>query len=277
MLLSDVHIEPILNRQDETNIAAILEIAKQRQPDAIMIAGDFLDTLEVLYCEVILEKIKSFLHILNSIAPVYIGVGNHDLGIGFQARQAKYELKMFSEYQSFIFSTPANLLHNSSAYLDASKEIKILGLTLPPEYYNLDKDKHLDAREKHKCLENMLVENAKGVNEDFTVALVHSPEHLDVKMRKTCPGIDLFISGHLHDGLVPVGIFGLTRFSDRGLISSDGSLFPARARGTSRDLDNGLLILGAVKAIPTDVSRAFQLMARPLFPPEISFLHLIPE
>ena len=105
MLLSDVHIEPILNRQDETNIAAILEIAKQRQPDAIMIAGDFLDTLEVLYCEVILEKIKSFLHILNSIAPVYIGVGNHDLGIGFQARQAKYELKMFSEYQSFIFST----------------------------------------------------------------------------------------------------------------------------------------------------------------------------
>ena len=205
MLLSDVHIEPILNRQDETNIAAILEIAKQRQPDAIMIAGDFLDTLEVLYCEVILEKIKSFLHILNSIAPVYIGVGNHDLGIGFQARQAKYELKMFSEYQSFIFSTPANLLHNSSAYLDASKEIKILGLTLPPEYYNLDKDKHLDAREKHKCLENMLVENAKGVNEDFTVALVHSPEHLDVKMRKTCPGIDLFISGHLHDGLVPVG------------------------------------------------------------------------
>ena len=74
-LISDIHFS---NKVNSATLRAITEQASQKQPDYIIIAGDVIDSLDCIQSPSSLKRLTSWLEQLGKVAPVLIGLGNHD-------------------------------------------------------------------------------------------------------------------------------------------------------------------------------------------------------
>ncbi len=211
-LLSDLHFR---GPADVKKFQQLATHAKKCHPDAIILAGDIIDTLQVL--DNSRSALKAALSAFSEVAPTYAGFGNHDISEYriinndfFQisnSQKFKEYLALLSEIDDF---TP---LHNCSAKI---KNKTIYGLTLPSEYYNTNVP--CSPLVEHP----QILEAKMKTLPPADLTLIHSPAYIKNPHR-------LIISGHMHGGILPLGL-GIILPGTRGLISPEKKFFPENTR-----------------------------------------------
>lgn len=74
--------------------------------------------------------------------------------------------------------------------------------------------------------------------------LSHSPIYLtDIEFENELEKFDYYISGHMHNGSVPSGLYELWPYN-RGLISPNKEFFPKNERNTLINKEDKLIING---------------------------------
>lgn len=159
--LSDLHLDGMKGIEDK-----ILSLLGKRTFDLCVLTGDYRTELHGLQKHII----QSLEYLLGSIQSIhgFIGIlGNHD------------GCHMINPMEKIGIHT----LVNSSCYITKGDErIKIIG-TDDVHYYYTDQALH--------ALEN--------ADEEFSIALVHSPELYDMA---AIMGVDLYLCGHTHAGQI---------------------------------------------------------------------------
>lgn len=283
-LISDIHFS---NKVKSDCLRAITEQARQKQPNYILIAGDIIDALSTVDNDSDLKRLTSWLEQLGKIAPVLIELGNHDFYRKNPAHNNIFSKKRhwFAEKnQRYIDALNAienvQLLDNQ-VYED--KNVYIFGFTQSPDYFQFDRDERRGTTIFHpggEDLDIMLSDLDKVDQKLITnlpknkvkIAIIHSPIYLDdPQVAAKLYEFDYFISGHMHNGVVPPVLHDLWR-SDRGIIAPGKKLFPRGARAKITSPYDKTILLGAVSTI--------QASAKPItfvngiFPTHIATLEL---
>ena len=239
MHLSDIHYSNLFDPKLEKNI---IESVNKNKPDYIFITGDIIDKYDYLDDKVNQMKIKKFLVNLSLIAKLFLIFGSHDLeNVGNPKDEFDKSLKkwknMMKEYKNIY-------LLDDNYYQD--EFINVYGLTLPFSYYHILPNENVDiVSDKLNNLPNF-------DNDKYNILLIHSPRRiLNNKCLDKIKSIDLILSGHMHDGIVPKIIKKLP--TTIGIISPHKTLFPKYARGKKiKKIDNheiALFITGGVTKI----------------------------
>lgn len=171
------------------------------QPDIILIPGDFITVRRSIKMSEALRFMKE----LTKIAPVYYGLGNHELRL---LDQTKHYNITYDEFQKAFTEAGAVLLHNESVCLE-DFGIRITGYTVPRAFYS--KFQCPEVRSKDVC--NMV---GKADETKYQILLAHNPEGFPAYAGW---GADLTLSGHIHGGLMVLPVLG-------GFISPKLELFP---------------------------------------------------
>lgn len=240
-VVTDTHYE--LKRPQA--ILGIIKQAQKSRPDAILIAGDFLNYLDDLSTSISRQFLSTFFDKLSKIAPVYLGIGNHDQmykNRSYIPQKAKKEQQVLLDFLAKIPSV--TLLHNKKVKL--SNNLYLIGITLPRSCYQ--KPGANATKEDPKDLQKILNQNApllkKQSPNDTNILVLHSPRRLTPEIEATLPGVDYIITGHMHQGCVPLGLDEILP-GTRGLIAPGYAPFPIRARRTYPNYSQKLLVLPA--------------------------------
>jgi len=78
LVIGDPHFKVANIRETDAMVEAITRVARERNPDIIIVLGDVLDRHETIHVSPLTRAIK-FLGRLREIAPTYVLIGNHDL------------------------------------------------------------------------------------------------------------------------------------------------------------------------------------------------------
>ena len=216
-----------------------------------------------------------------------IGLGNHD----FYRKNPEHK-SIFSSKRHWFPGTNIGYINavnaidnvqllNNEAYED--DKVYIFGFTQAPEYFQFNRDeKHsssifhpgnedldimlsdLDSLDQ-KLINNLPKHKAK-------IAIIHSPVFLtDSQVAAKLYEFDYFISGHMHNGVIPPIINDFWH-SDRGFIAPGKKLFPRNARAKITNPSDKIITLGAVSTIQ-DSAKPITFM-NGLFPINIATLEL---
>lgn len=244
-LLADIHNTKFSRYELWT---LLIEKVKEQKPDIIVIAGDmFYDSDDVLNRKTI-SKMDYLLYGLLNIAPVYLNYGNHDQKDGNKSKK-QLIYNYFNEIQDK--DERFKLINND---IIEYEDINLIGVTpIYKTYYLQYKDKWLEY-----FLEALSSIDKKIHKNKFNILITHTPEvignsekSMDKEYKKILDNIDIFLTGHLHDGLIPRFLqkLGIVK-DDNGICASEGeTLFKGstirkinKCRG-SFDLYNGKLIV----------------------------------
>lgn len=243
-LISDIHNTKYSRYEVWTSL---IQKVNEQKPDIIIIAGDmFYDSDDLLYKRG-MAKLEYLLYGLLNIAPVYLNYGNHDQKDGKKTKKDKIDryFKNLAEKENRF-----TILNND--VIDY-KDLSIIGVTPVYETYYLKyKDKWL------KYFTDQLSKVKDNIkNNKFNILITHTPEVIgntvdvmDKENKKILNKIDLFLSGHFHDGLTPRFLQKLIVKKDKGICASEGeTLFKNstirivnKCRGI-HELYNGKLII----------------------------------
>lgn len=225
----------------------ILKEAKKSKPDVIIMAGDTINYLNDIDSETSRQELINFFKKLSSIAPVYLGVGNHDQ----MHKDRKFlPAKMLKEQQIFLDffrSIPEiTLLHNQKVEL--KKGINLIGLTLSRDDYQLPNSTGTEEpaeKLKEELLKHQKLLSRTSPNET-NILLIHSPRRFTSEIVDSLGGIDYIITGHMHQGCVPFGLDEILP-GTWGIIAPGNAPFPIRARHTFPKYSDKLIVLPAYK------------------------------
>lgn len=221
---SDVHFR---NGFPIEKLTQILIQAELTEPDYICIAGDLVDDAKNLGD---INLLSSFLEGLSKIAPIIMGLGNHDL---LTREKNTWVYYVNDKYLEILLKTPNLHLIDNNCF--KSKYIEFTGITMPYDYY----EKCHESLECTKNYINMIADSllARQELDLYQVLLFHSPiSILELVKRQEVnylENIDLILSGHLHGGLTPPllefflkqrGIVGPTNLAER-------TIYPNYVRG----------------------------------------------
>ncbi|MBQ9684320.1 metallophosphoesterase [Candidatus Saccharibacteria bacterium] len=283
-LISDIHFS---DKVKSATLRAITKQASQKQPDYIIIAGDVVDSLDCIQNPSNLKRLTSWLEQLGKVAPVLIGLGNHDFYRKNPEHKSIFSNKRHwfseinAEYINAINAIDSVQLLNNEAYED--DKVYIFGFTQAPEYFQFNRDeKHSSSiiRPGDEDLDVMLSDldslNQKLISNlpkhKAKIAIIHSPVFLiDSQVAAKLYEFDYFISGHMHNGVVPPVINDFWR-SDRGLVAPGKKLFPRNARTKITSPYDKIITLGAVSTIQ-DSARPITFL-NSLYPINIATLEL---
>ena len=242
-VVTDIHYET--NRIFE--LTNIIREAIKANPDAIILAGDTINYLDDIKDDISRLDLKYFFKDLRKVAPIYLGIGNHDQ----MCKDRKFlPAKMPEEQQLFInfcYDLPEiTLLHNQKVKI--KKGVNLIGLTLPRDVYQLPNSKGTE--EPAKKLKAELKKHRKLLSRtrpnETNLLLVHSPRRFTPEVIESLPGIDYIITGHMHQGCVPFGLDEVLP-GTRGIIAPGNAPLPVRARHTYPKYSDKLLVLPAYK------------------------------
>lgn len=237
--LSDIHYSNLFDINLENNIVNSI---KDNQPNYIFITGDIVDNREFLNDKKNQIKIKNFLLKLSLIAKVFLIFGSHDLeNVSQPINNFESSLKLWKD----MLKSYKNIYILDDTYYE-DEYINVYGLILPFDYYHKLPNENVDIVSKK--LNNL----PSFSNEKYTILLIHSPRRI---LHKKClykiKSIDLILSGHMHDGIVPKVFKKLP--TTIGIISPHKTLFPKNARGKKiKNIDNKdiiLLVTGGITKI----------------------------
>ena len=260
-LISDIHFSP---KVSSAKLRAITEQAREKAPNYILIAGDLVDSLDYIENPSDLKRLTSWLAQLGKVAPTLISLGNHDFyrknpdhNNIFSKKRHWYTEKSQHFIKSINAIDNVELLDNQS-YED--KNVYIFGFTQSPEYFQFDRDEKRGTTLLHPGSEDLdiMLADIDALDQQLIsglpkhkvkIALVHSPVYLsDSEVAAKLYEFDYFISGHMHDGLVPPVINDFWR-SDRGIVAPGKKLFPHGARAKIRSPYDKIITLGAVSTV----------------------------
>lgn len=228
--ISDIHYTKNFSLSLQRNI---IRNIKEFIPDYICITGDIVDSINVIDDKEISKNLLIFLEALASISKVFIVLGNHDLDNNLDIYMNKWKELLKNEENIYLL--------DNEKYSDF--RVNVIGITLPHNYYSMK------PYENPRILTGEL--NKYTLDDKYSILLIHSPRKVftkDVINNKLFEHIDLILSGHTHNGLVPKF---LNKFpGSRGLIGPSKTLFPKYARGVIRKKINNhectLIITGGI-------------------------------
>ena len=225
-LFSDIHYS-----KKDKRIYKILKELEKVEVDFVCIPGDLYD----YYTSV--EELEPFIFFIKKIAKtkkVILSLGNHDL--------KRINNKDFEQYHPNEFIKVLNEIEN--VYLLDNKmvdigDISFYGLTIPFDCY-------FDEDLMDKYLNSLKID----FNNKYNILLCHNPEIFTKQtMFKNIKGVDIILSGHMHNGLIPFGVDKLFK-TNRGIISPTKVLFPKYTRGLIK-VNNNKTTLIISKGIKT--------------------------
>jgi predicted MPP superfamily phosphohydrolase len=260
-LFSDLHFSGRgYNKQIFKNIIKNLN---RNKPNYICIPGDTFDNYEFIKRNPDDFDLLNFFFKIAKIAPVLISLGNHDV--------------MESTENKKVYAFPLDLtrrlskvenihiLDNNSITLDG---ICFYGLSLPfPIYF---KKPDIQYQKFSEYLNNNPINFPKDT---YNVLLSHSPVIFqNEKIFEQLPNIDLILSGHMHNGGIPI-IVDKFYHGHGGIIAPNKGLFPKYSRGYLK-LNQGKTDLIISKGIVT-ISRMAPFIfkgLRPFYPKNIEYI-----
>ncbi len=243
-VISDLHFG---SKVTDRKLNAIKKFLKGLSPNYIFLPGDLIDCANTVDDEREAKRLLKFLQSVADIAPLLISYGNHD----FYRRSGKDWIEDTNE--SF-FSDVATLknVHLLNNQIFTDKNIFVLGFTQSFDYYGYSaatfsnpgfENKKLMLKEL-RDLDDTLVHNLPTKKLKF--ALIHSPIHLhDREITKELSEFDYFISGHMHNGVVPPVLDSLW-LSNKGIVSPTKEFFPADVRRTIKTNQDKSIVVGPV-------------------------------
>lgn len=239
VVISDMHDHVF----GEKNSILIENIAMQN-PDIILMVGDMLnqDSDNLDYVIGLIEE-------LNSTAPIYYALGNHEL---------QWEKMHNIDLRKLLRESGAIVLDKSYSDIVLNNQcIRIGGLYEYAFYFgNLD-----DPLNKKKYIYNYLLEYQD--TDAYKIMLSHKPDSFIFADASERWDIDLVMSGHLHGGQVVIPFFG-------GLYAGDQGFFPEYIHGMYKKDNMNILITSGL-------STNKKILPRWNNPPEIIVLELLPE
>ena len=232
--LSDVHINRGMSYQliDKT-----IEKVASLKPNYITISGDIIYRAKEYLIQSNREKLVHFFRSLSQITQVIISYGNHDLrdDKNITAGEAHHFLEYLTKIYNLVILDNTNLLTN---------DINFVGFSQRLDGYN----------EKYKkkwtkwFYEDYLAANLKIIKDKFNVLLLHSPlplhdPELVYLLKDYFAEIDLILTGHMHDGLVPKWMqnIGLVT-NEYGFNPSFYWMFEPKCRGSFELGDSTLIV-----------------------------------
>lgn len=242
MVMSDLHFSYQVTDQ---KLDAIVRQVKSLAPKYILMPGDLVDTLDMVDADSELNRFLNFLKSLGQLATVIISVGNHDMYRKPKGGRHGWQYGETNQLFDQIHQLENVHLLDNEVYED--QYIYCLGYTQSPAYYKAKKSVTENLPQMLKELQS-LPENylyhlpAKKIK----FALIHSPVFLnDSEVKYQLREFDYFISGHMHNGVVPP-VFDELINNSRGLISPTKKFAPDNSRNTLRTYADKLLVVGAL-------------------------------
>lgn len=220
--LSDIHFSRIFPRK---LFYLIYQNLVNIKPDYICITGDMIDQASLIEKETYRNELQYWLKKYGEIAPVIIGLGNHDM---MQIKKGK-TLECYHKEWFLTLNTIPNVHFLDNQEYIPNRKISFYGATIPFEHY----------QENEKNELQLSSGNWKG--EGYRVMLLHSPQHcVEEQTQRQNPMLansDLVLAGHMHRGIVPRIITKLIN-SNRGFVSPQKTFFPNYARGIVHKIVN---------------------------------------
>ena len=242
MVMSDLHFSYQVTNQ---KLQAIIKQAKTLAPDYILMPGDLIDTLDMVDENSERQRLLNFLKKLGQQAKVILSVGNHDMYRKPTEGQTGWQYEVASKLFDEIRALDNAFLLDNQVYED--ENIYCLGYTQSPKYYRADKGIVEDMPVLLSELESLSEKYLTHLPEKkLKFALIHSPVYLNQpEVKYLLREFDYFISGHMHNGVMPPVLDELIN-SSRGLISPTKKWAPENSRNTLRTYADKLLVVGAL-------------------------------
>lgn len=203
VLLSDLH-----GREFGEGNARLLEKIAGEEPDIIALAGDLFDRESD---EEDIGRVCAFIAEAGKIAPVYFGMGNHEMGISKMA---------WAELAERIEQAGAVVLE--AEYVDTEINGTPLRIGGYAGYYRTPQMDTSDAARQEKLMR--FFDDFEDTDR-FKLLINHVPTNwLDWGYRDKAP-VDLVLSGHYHGGVVRIPIL------EQGLYAPYVGYFPPYTKG----------------------------------------------
>lgn len=242
MVMSDLHFS---YQVSDRKLRAIVKQVKTLSPSYILMPGDLIDTLDMVDKTSERQRLLKFLRQLGQCATVILGIGNHDMYRKPTGNQIGWQYEIASEFFDEIRALDNVFLLDNQVYED--ENIYCLGYTQSPDYYRADSGITEDLPTILFELDSLPEQYLNHLpKQKLKFALVHSPvylNHPEVKYRLR--EFDYFISGHMHNGVMPPVLDELIN-SSRGLISPTKKWAPENSRNTLKSYADKLLVVGAL-------------------------------
>ena len=204
----------------------LLKSIEKQNPDFIVIGGDMMTARPGKNNRVAI----SFLRRLLEKNVVYYGLGNHE------HRSRLYPEtygKMYEEYFNAIASDNLKVLDNTTM-VEPKSGIEIAGLTIDRSYYKRFKRIKMDPAYVGETVAP--AENSSG--NPYKILIAHNPEYGDAYFETD---YDLFLSGHLHGGIIRLpGIGGVAAPSFHLFPKYNGGLYKNKAGNKAGYVSCGL-------------------------------------
>ena len=242
VVISDIHFS---YRITNKKINKILEHIKKEKPDYIFVAGDIVDSLDMIIKDEEKNRLMNFLERLSSITKTIMILGNHDL---YRSVKNRNLIEYEDYYQELSNINNVELLRNN--YFE-DKNILVYGLFQEYDYFK----KH--SKENIKVLVNEVDKIKLKKSNKPKFILIHSPYYLINKSNYDKSNnltkhiydklsyFDYIITGHMHNGCIPPIINEINKGS-RGLISPTKQIFPKNTRNTLNKIEDKLLVNGPI-------------------------------
>ena len=241
MVMSDLHFS---YQVSDRKLRAIVKQVKTLSPSYVLMPGDLIDTLDMVDKTSERQRLLKFLRQLGQCSTIILGIGNHDMYRKPTGNQIGWQYEIASEFFDEIRALDNVFLLDNQVYED--ENIYCLGYTQSPDYYRADSGITEDLPTILSELDSLPEQYLNHLpKQKLKFALVHSPvylNHPEVKYRLR--EFDYFISGHMHNGVMPPVLDELIN-SSRGLISPTKKLAPENSRNTLKSYADKLLVVGA--------------------------------
>ena len=233
----------------------ILSNIEKLRPNYMMIPGDLIDSTDSIIELKNKRRLLLWLKEMSEISKIFISLGSHDyykLSIDGNKSKDNWNLEFVSNFIEEINDEKNINVLNNDSYKD--NNIFVTGYTQSIEYYNplLNKKSGIfthNCENKQVMLEELkkLKDKIQNIpNDTVNFMMIHSPIYLkDKEIIENINEYDYYISGHMHNGLVPPVINELWK-SSRGIIGPTRDLFPKNARNTLRYKNDKLIVNGAL-------------------------------
>lgn len=217
VVLADLH-NAVFGERNERLLQAI----RQQKPDYIILAGDMLVGKQGASTAVPAELLQE----LSKLAPVYYGMGNHEMRI---ARKPEEYGSMWEDYKNRLGTSVIWLVDKSVMLTRGKEQIALYGLDLDPIYYKRFK--------KHPMKETYLKQKlgASDANR-YDILIAHNPNYFP---EYAAWGADLVLSGHIHGGMIRLPGLG-------GCLSPMFHIFPKYDRGWYQEGNSVMLLSGGL-------------------------------
>ena len=204
-----VFVTDLHSKKFAVNNKTLLKAIRKCNPDFILCGGDMMTAHPGKDNSVAV----SFLRKLSEEYKIYYALGNHE----YRSRLYPETYgEMFDEFIDAIDCGNITFLDNESVK-PGSLPVCIKGLTVDRDYYKRFTKLHMPSD---------YIESQVGAvePEEYTILLAHNPEYGEEYFEY---GADLFLSGHLHGGIIRLPYLG-------GVASPSFHLFPKYSGGLYR-------------------------------------------